>query len=304
MRRRFTILLIVLIVLGVPIALGLTRAERIDNAQLGSHSPNADNGRTLFLAGGCASCHATPEQDDKMRLGGGLALPTQFGTFRAPNISPHVRDGIGNWSEAQFASAMLKGTSPKDEHYYPAFPYTSYQRMALGDVRDLFAFIKTLPPVEGRAPAHDLPFPFNLRAGIGLWKVRYLDGQPFRLATSQSAQWNRGAYLVEGPGHCAECHSPRDIAGGIVPQQRYAGGPNPTGEGRVPNITQHVDGLGDWTEADIETLLESGNTPSFDKVGGEMAAVVRNTAQLSPEDRKAMAHYLKSLPAVSGPPRN
>ena len=301
--RRLFVLLIALIVLGVPIAFGLTRAERIDTGQFSSYSPNIENGRTMFFAGGCASCHATPSQEDKARLGGGLSLPTQFGTFRVPNISPHALDGIGNWNEAQFASAMLKGTSPKGEHYYPAFPYASYQRMSLGDVRDLFSFIKTLPPVEGRAPGHDLPFPFNQRAGLGLWKYRYLDGLPFRPDSSKSAQWNRGAYLVEGPGHCAECHSPRDFAGGIVPGQRYSGGPNPTGEGRVPNITQHADGLGDWSEADIEALLESGKTPSFDEVGGDMGAVVRNTGQLPAEDRKAMAHYLKSLPAIADPPR-
>lgn len=301
--RRLFILLIALVVLGLPIAFGLTRGERISEAQLGAYAPNAENGRTLFFAGGCASCHATPNQEDKLRLGGGLALPSPFGTFHAPNISPHPRDGIGSWTEAQFGSAMLKGTSPKGEHYYPAFPYTSYQRMTVGDVRDLFAFIKTLPPAEGRAPGHDLPFPFNLRAGLGFWKHRYLDGQPFRPDASKSAQWNRGAYLVEGPGHCAECHSPRDVAGGIVPGQRYAGGPNPTDDGRVPNISQHTDGLADWSEADIEVLLETGRTPGSDEVGGDMAAVVRNMAQLPPDDRRAIAHYLKSLPAVASPPR-
>jgi mono/diheme cytochrome c family protein len=240
-----------------------------------------------------------PEQEDKSRLGGGLSLRTQFGTFRVPNISPHPRDGIGSWTEAQFATAMLKGTSPKGEHYYPAFPYTSYQRMTLADVRDLFAFIKTLPPIEGRVPDHELRFPFNQREGVGFWKLLHVDGQPFRPDPSKSEQWNRGAYLVEGPGHCAECHSPRDFTGGLVTGQRYPGAPNPTGEGRVPNISQHANGLADWSEADIEELLESGRTPGFDEVGGDMAAVVRNTAQLSPDDRKAMAHYLKSLPAVA-----
>jgi mono/diheme cytochrome c family protein len=302
--RRFVVLLIVLIVLGVPIVFGVMRAETITDAQLGPHQADVENGRVLFFAGGCASCHATPNQDDFTLLGGGRELPSDFGTFRVPNISPHANDGIGNWTEAQFASAMLKGTSPSGEHYYPAFPYTSYQRMSTGDVRDLFAFIKTLPPVEGRVAGHDLPFPFNLRAGVGLWKFRYLDGEPFHADPAQSDVWNRGAYLVEGPGHCAECHSPRDFMGGIVSAQRNAGGPNPTGEGSIPNLTQHPNGLADWSEGDIAYLLETGNKPDFDTVGGDMGLVVRNMAQLSGDDRKAMAHYLKSLAPIAGPQRN
>jgi mono/diheme cytochrome c family protein len=297
--RRLFILLLVLIAFGVPISFGLVRPETVALSELGPHTPNVENGRAMFLAGGCASCHAVPGQDDAMQLGGGRELPSPFGTFRVPNISPHIEDGIANWSEAQFASAVLKGTSPRGEHYYPAFPYASYQRMRVADVRDLFAFIKTLSAVAGRAPDHDLPFPFNLRAGLGLWKYSYLDGRTFRPHPTKSEQWNRGAYLVEGPGHCAECHSPRDFMGGIISAQRFAGGPNPTGEGSVPNITQHPDGLADWSEADIETLLESGNTPQFDSVSGDMKLVVRNIAQLPAADRKAMAHYLKTIEPIA-----
>jgi mono/diheme cytochrome c family protein len=303
MRRLFVVLIAVL-VLGGPIAVGFTRPEMIPAASLGPYTANLDNGRTMFFAGGCASCHATPNQDDATRLGGGRELPSPFGTFRVPNISPHLRDGIGNWTEVNFVNATLKGGSPKAEHYYPAFPYTSYQRVSVSDARDLFAFIKTLPAVEGRALGHELPFPFNLRAGLGFWKLRYFDGQPFRRDASKSEQWNRGAYLVEGPGHCAECHSPRDWASGIVPGLRFAGGPNPSGEGTVPNITQHPSGLSDWSEDEITEFLSTGTTPSFDKVSGDMALVIKNTAQLSAEDRKAMAHYLKSLEPVASPRRN
>jgi mono/diheme cytochrome c family protein len=299
--RRLFVFVIALVVFGAPLALGLTAPERVPEAALGAHSPDLQNGRRMFFAGGCASCHATPGQDDPLRLGGGRELRSSFGTFRVPNLSPHPKDGIGGWTERQFVSAMLKGTSPGGEHYYPAFPYTSYQRMRVADVRDLFAFLKSLPAVEGGQPGHTLPFPFNLRTGIGLWKLRYLDGKPFRSDPQRDQAWNRGAYLVEGPGHCAECHSPRDLAGGIVTAQRLAGGPNPTGEGSVPNITQHVRGLASWSENDIARLLETGEKPDFDAVSGDMRAVVRNTAQLSPEDRRAMAHYLKSLPAIVGP---
>jgi mono/diheme cytochrome c family protein len=143
-----------------------------------------------------------------------------------------------------------------------------------------------------------MAFPYNIRRLLGGWKFRYLDGKPFRPDPTQSAQWNRGAYLVNGPGHCAECHSPRDALGGIVAGQRFAGGPSPDGEGWIPNVTQA--GIGNYSAADIEEVLTTGQTPE-DSVGGAMVAVMRNTAQLSQEDRAAMAVYIKSLPPVEGP---
>jgi len=266
---------------------------------LAAHTPNLANGQSMFYAGGCAACHATPEQEDRTRLGGGLALKTPFGTFYAPNISPDPNDGIGRWSEADFVTALWKGTSPSGQHYYPVFPYGSYQHMALADVRDLFAYLRTLAPVAGPSRAHEVTFPLGIRRLVGGWKFLFLDGAPFRPDPKQSAQWNRGAYLVNGPGHCAECHSPRNILGGIKSSQRFAGGPNPEGEGWIPNITQKE--LGDWSEKDIAYMLETGDTPDGDSVGGGMAQVVKNTAHLAPEDRAAIATYVKSLPPVRGP---
>ncbi len=146
-----------------------------------------------------------------------------------------------------------------------------------------------------------MPFPFNIRRTLGVWKLLFLDGKPFVADPARSAAWNRGAYLVNGFGHCAECHSPRNFLGGIVEQQRFAGGPNPEGEGWVPNITQKR--LGDWSAKDIDFFLELGQTPEGDTVGGSMARVIRNTSQLPPTDRAAMAEYVKSLPPVEGPPR-
>jgi mono/diheme cytochrome c family protein len=262
--------------------------------------PNLENGRTLFFAGGCTSCHAVPSQADKLRLGGGYALKSPFGTFHIPNISPHKQDGIGSWSTADFVRAMREGVSPDGRHYYPAFPYTSYQRMNPEDLADLFAFIMTLAPVEGRAPDHELPFPYNIRRGLGLWKLAFLDGQVFRPDVSKSTSWNRGAYLVNGPGHCAECHSERNAAGAIIEDRRFAGGPDPEGRGTVPNITPHPSGIGGWTADDLTTLLKTGETPNFDTVGGPMGAVVANTAQLPDADRQAMAEYLLSLPPRQG----
>jgi mono/diheme cytochrome c family protein len=296
---RITVALAVLAAAGLAAFWFLTRPEVVAAGTLAAHTPNLDNGRTLFFAGGCASCHASPNQPDRTRLGGGLALHSPFGTFHVPNISSDARDGIGGWSEAQFVTAVLKGTSPAGKHYYPAFPYTSYQRMRVEDVRDLFAFLQTLPAVAGRARPHQLPFPFNIRRGVGLWKLLYLDGEPFRPDPAQSPEWNRGAYLVNGPGHCAECHSPRNPLGAIVADKRFTGGPDPEGgQGSVPNITQAR--LARWSVAHIAELLASGRTRNGDTVGGAMAAVVRETTHLSPEDRRAIAAYIKSLPPVEG----
>jgi mono/diheme cytochrome c family protein len=190
---------------------------------------------------------------------------------------------------------MLKGTSPAGQHYFPAFPYPSYQHMTLEDVRDLFAYLKTLPQAAGKVRDHDVAFPFNIRRLVGIWKFLFLDGKPFVPDAARSAQWNRGAYLVNGPGHCAECHSPRNLLGATVASRRFTGGPSPTGQGGVPDITQGK--LHNWKVQDFVETLETGMTPDSDRVGGLMVDVVANTKQLSAADREAIAVYLKSLPA-------
>ncbi len=276
--------------------------QRAGTEPVPAGAPDLANGEIVFNAGGCASCHASPGQDDRLRLGGGLALTSPFGTFHVPNISPHPADGIGGWTAAQFQRAMRGGVSPDGRHYYPSFPYASYQRMTGTDLRDLFAYIGTLPQVAGRIRDHELPFPYSVRRGLGLWKLAFLDGRTFTPDPGRSAAWNRGAYLVEGPAHCAECHSPRNPLGGIEAGRRFAGGPNPDGEGKVPNITQHPDALGAWSKEEIAELLATGFTPSYDSVGGSMAPVIRNTSRLPQADRDAMAEYLKSLPAVPSAP--
>jgi mono/diheme cytochrome c family protein len=264
-----------------------------------SRSPDLANGQELFNAGGCSSCHATPNQPDRLRLGGGLAIGSPFGTFYGPNISPDPADGIGRWSEADFVNAVMRGVSPTGTHYFPAFPYTSYRLASIDDVRDLFAYLKTLPPVSGKVRDHALPFPFDIRRNVGIWKLLFMDTAPFVADAARSPQWNRGAYLVNGFGHCAECHSPRNALGGIIGSQRFAGGPNPEGEGWVPNITQQ--GIGSWSEKDIADFLETGDMPEGDSASGAMRPVIKNLAQLTAEDRAAMAVYLKSLPPVQGP---
>lgn len=308
--RTVTLIAAGILVAALAVVWMLTLPATVPASALPAYTPNVDNGRTMFNAGGCASCHATPAGDpdkvDRTRLGGGLALKSPFGTFYVPNISPDPSDGIGEWSEANFVTALWKGTSPWGKNLFPAFPYPSYQNMALADMRDLFAYLKTLPPLTGRVRRHDLMFPFNLRRLVGVWKLLFLHDGTFAPDPSQSAQWNRGAYLVNGPGHCAECHSPRNFLGAIVENQRFAGGPSPDGKSFVPNITpvglQHwsKDDIA-WSQSDIATFLESGMDPSGDYAGDVMAEVIRNISLLDTADRAAIAAYIVSLPPRQGP---
>ena len=260
---------------------------------------DANRGELMFHVSGCRSCHESETQNDDSNapavLGGGRRFETEFGTFIAPNISPHPETGIGSWTVAEFIDAMQKGLSPDGEHYYPVFPYASYARMAVQDVVDLKAYLDTLPESSRPNNDHELSFPYNIRFGMLFWKVLYLDADPVA-EVSDDPKVQRGQYLVEGPGHCAECHTARDWMGGLDTKQWLAGGPNPDGDGRIPNITPHEDGIAEWSEADIAEYLSSGFTPEYDVVGGSMADVVENTSHLSKQDRLAIAAYLKSLP--------
>ncbi|PBB70223.1 cytochrome C [Mesorhizobium sp. WSM4312] len=291
------------IILGGVGAVGgwlLSAPVKLDAAALAQLGPgDAIKGKRIFYAGGCTSCHAKPgsQGDGRLQLVGGLQLKTPFGTFVPPNISQDPKDGIGAWSVDDLANAMLKGVSPSGEHFYPAFPYASYARMKPSDIADLYAFLKTLPAVAGKAPDNSLGFPFNIRRGIGLWKRLYLNNQPVvALASSAPDPVVAGRYLVEGPGHCGECHTPRDFAGGTKKGDWLAGAVAAEGSGIVPNITSGKGGLANWSEADIANYLETGFTPDFDSVGGAMVDVQRNMAELTAGDRAAIAAYLKAVP--------
>ncbi len=264
---------------------------------------DASRGKLIFDAGGCASCHAAPGQEDRLALGGGYELKTAFGSFFAPNISSHPDDGIGRWTAADLVNAMQAGVSPSGEHYFPAFPYTTYAHAKPDDIRDLMFYLRTLAPVPGKSKPHTLGFPFNVRRGVGMWKLANFDKAPITADPAQTPEWNRGRYLADALGHCAECHSGRDFMGGIVSKFRYAGGADPEGKDWVPNITQHKDGLLAWSLKDISWTLKTGETPDGDSVGGEMNKVVKNMAQLPDADRDAIAVYIKSLPGLDGPPK-
>jgi mono/diheme cytochrome c family protein len=260
--------------------------------------PDLARGEVVFWAGGCASCHAAPGAtgDAQLVLAGGHALETPFGTFRAPNISSDPDQGIGAWTDLQFLNAMRHGVGPDGRYYYPAFPYAAYARMTVEDIVSLRAFLATLPADATPSPGHDLALPFRLRRGVGLWNLLYLNSTWTLDAPDLTEAEVRGRYLVEALGHCGECHTPRDAFGGPVTARYLAGGPNPSGEGTIPGITPATL---TWTEAEIAGYLMTGFTPEFDSAGGHMANVVQNLARLPPEDRAAIAAYLKRVPPVT-----
>ena len=285
----------------------ITAPRTIAAGSLPAHEPDPAHGRWVFHAAGCGGCHAAPEAEgeERYRLGGGVALTTAFGTFHAPNISPHPEAGIGGWSNLEFVNAVLRGVSPEGEHYYPAFPYVSYQRMKIEDALDLKAFIDTLPQVADGSLGHELPLLFRFRRALGLWKEVYMRYRPFTPDPSAGPQVNRGAYLVAALGHCGECHTPRNRLGGMIADRFLAGAPSPDDEDKlVPNITPHPDGIGEWSVDEIKDALRTGLLPGFESFGGAMARVQEDLAELTEADREAIALYLQSVPPLPDEPEN
>jgi mono/diheme cytochrome c family protein len=279
----------------------LTAPRKLPASELAAgYRPNLANGQLMFTVGNCSACHTAPGQTDRTQLAGGLKLTSPFGTFVTPNISPDPHFGIGAWSEYEFVDAMKRGVGHHGEHLYPAFPYAAYSLMKTSDVRDLYAYLKTLPPVARPTAPHDLHFPFNLRPAVGFWKLLYFHPHEFAADPSKSAAWNRGAYLAEGPAHCAECHTARGALGGPKLDQLYAGAPNLEAGGRfASNITPSKDGIGDWGADDISGFLKTGTDKCFNEPTG-MAAVIASTGQLSDADLAAIATYIHALPPIAG----
>ncbi len=299
--RKSGIALLGLIALTAAAAWVLTApAAPVPEARIAALTPDARHGEQVFLAGGCASCHLAPGAtvEGPPILSGGQAFPSDFGTFIAPNISNDPVAGIGVWSARELANAMLHGVSPEGRHYYPAFPYASYARTSLRDVVDLRAYLATLPASSQPSGAHQLGFPFTLRRGIGIWKLLYLNPD-WVVDGPLTPEETRGRYLVEGLGHCGECHTPRTPLGGMERSHWLGGAPSPDGKGRTPNLTP---GQLKWSAPEIVEYLTTGFTPDYDTAGGHMAAVVANFAELPDADRAAVAAYLKKVPAVAPAP--
>jgi len=252
-------------------------------------------GKYLLYAGGCISCH-TEDIDDAVPLAGGRAMETPFGTFYSPNITPDAATGIGKWSDEQFVDAFWEGVSPDGDHYFPAFPYTSYTGVSRTDLLAIKAYLFSLDPVSKASREHDLAWYMSSRIAAGAWKELNFESARFVPDAAQDEQWNRGAYLVRHLGHCGECHTPRSTLGVLQTDLEMAG--SRMGDEKIANITQHrVDGIGRWSVRDIEYFLDIGMLPDGDFAGSSMGAVIEdNTSKLTREDRLAIAVYLKTVP--------
>jgi mono/diheme cytochrome c family protein len=259
-------------------------------------------GEYVLRLGGCVSCH-TDEKNGGAFLAGGRALGSPFGTFHVSNITPDPETGIGGWSTGAFVRAMTEGIGPGGHPYFPAFPYPSYTRMTQRDLVDLKAYLDTVEPVVNAVPDHDLVFPYGFRPALAGWQLLFFEDQGFEPDPNQSDAWNRGAYIVNGPGHCSECHTPRNALG-APERDRFLAGTQDGPDGKpVPNITPHEDGIGDWSKGDLVFAFQTSILPDGDVFGGAMAEVVEDgLSHLSREDLEAIAEYLMSLEALEGAP--
>ncbi len=254
-------------------------------------------GEYLVRAGGCLGCH-TAEGKGAIPFAGGRPLKTPFGTFYGPNITPHPQAGIGRWSEADFMRAMRHGKRPDGANYFPAFPYPSFTLIVDSDLRDLWAYLRSLPPSPRASQAHDLKFPFGFRFAVTIWKWLFFTAGPFADTPGASKVVNRGAYLVRALGHCGECHTPRNFLGGPVSRRFLAGGDTGPDGRRAPNLTPAS--LGTWSDANLRALLVNGMTPDDDTVSEVMGEVVTNTtSQLTPQDLAALIAYLRALQPIA-----
>ncbi|MCQ2030849.1 c-type cytochrome [Stutzerimonas zhaodongensis] len=275
--------------LGAALAVcaGAALAQPADQALL-------ERGQYLTQTADCLACHVT---DGGKPYAGGLPVKMPFGTLYSTNITPDKETGIGNWSDDDFVEAMQQGVSPDGKHYYPAFPYTSYTLMPREDILAIKAYLFSLEPVNQPNKENDIGFPFNQRWGIALWNMLFLDDERFEPDPEQSEQWNRGAYLVEGPGHCGECHTPRNFMQAKKASEALGGA---TIQGWAAwNITgDEQSGIGGWPDEALASYMATGVAPGYGVAGGPMAEVVNHSLRhLTPEDIQAIVVYLKSVPA-------
>ena len=257
------------------------------------------NGQYVAKAAGCVGCH-TDTKPGSVPFAGGRALDTPFGTFYGPNITPHRDTGLGKWSEADFRRAIRLGERPDGAHYFPAFPYPSFTAMTDRDIRDLWTYLQSQPPVNRPNQAHNLRFPFGWRFMVTFWKWLFFTPQPFVADLPAPSAVNRGAYLVRALGHCGECHTPRNFLGGPKANRALAGAKLP--EGRTPNLTPTR--LKKWSDADLKKFLLTGLTPDGDVAAETMGEVIQNTtSQLTSGDLAALIAYLRALPPLPDEPK-
>jgi mono/diheme cytochrome c family protein len=263
-------------------------------------------GRYVATAGNCASCHT---RKGGAALAGGVAFETPFGTVYSMNITPDKQTGIGNWTREQFMQSLRRGVRPNGENLYPVFPYTAFTKVSDADANALFAYLKSVPAVRAEVAQNEMRFPFNQRRLLSFWKMTFLDQGVYEPDNTKSAEWNRGAYLVEGLGHCSACHSPRNFLGAEQKDSRMTGGEYVDtvrggevrgGTSRIwsaPNLTSAKSGLGSWTVEDLAAYLGTGRNSFMETFGPMNEVIMNSTRHLSEADTHAMAVYLKSLPA-------
>jgi mono/diheme cytochrome c family protein len=263
------------------------------------HQANVENGKFFYTIGGCISCHKPDPKNtsaDASLPSGGAPLKTPIGILYPPNLTPDPETGIGKWSELDFVNAVQRGISHSGSHDIPALPYTSYAAMRTEDVLDIRAYLMTLKPVVAETKPPDIPLLFILRRGIGLWKWIGFSDAKWQPDPQHTESWNRGSYLVNGPGHCAECHTPRNIFMVRDNTRAFAGGPHPDGEGRVPSLRGLIERNRYKDVDDLVSAMQYGETYGYDKLSsGGMGDVQANLSKLPDADLKAIAEYLVSL---------
>ncbi|MEO6014198.1 MAG: cytochrome C [Devosia sp.] len=248
-------------------------------------------GTYLIRLGGCVTCHTDPKNKEAM-LAGGAGLPTPFGTFYPPNVTSSKSAGLGDWTLAQFSKALSDGEGPQG-HLYPAFPFDSYTLMSDQEVADLYAALLATPAIDTASKPHEVGFPFNIRLAMSGWKHLFFHPQRFAADSSKSERWNRGKYIVFGPGHCVTCHSPRNVLGGLEAGKELSGNPIGGPGGKAPSILKADLEKHEYTAEALVQTFTDGFTPGFDVLGGAMAEVVTDeTSQWTDEDKAAVAAYL------------
>jgi mono/diheme cytochrome c family protein len=252
-----------------------------------------EKGRYLTIAADCVSCHTVPNSDKP--FAGGRAIETPFGNIVAANITPDRDTGIGAWTDDQFDDAVRRGIRPNGARLYPAMPFTAYTKMSRDDVLAISAYLKTVEPVRNRVVTNTLPFPFDIRAAMRIWNALYFTEGEFKPDPQQTPEWNRGAFLVQGPGHCGTCHTAKSFLGGDKTSE-YLRGSNLQGWS-APDITNDDrTGLGGWSADDVVAFLRTGHNRTTAATGPMAEAVTNSTSQMSDSDLAAIATYLKSLP--------
>ena len=297
--KRNLSVLALLAVLGLAVFWFLSAPQPLTAADLPRHTADLANGQVLYNAAGCHSCHkpaADLKDVDAALPAGGFALKTPVGIFYPPNLTPDTETGLGKWTDLEFVNAVQRGITPGGQHLIPALPYTSYAAMRTEDVLDIRAYLASLPAVSSPSRDADLPLAFVVRRGIGLWKWIGLDTAKWQPDPAQSEVWNRGAYLVNGPGHCAECHTPRNFAMARDNSKAFQGGPHPEGVGKVPSLRGLIERQRYKDAKDIASALQFGGMLGYDKVAaGGMGQVQKNISKLPEADIAAIGGYLASL---------